>query len=292
MVNKFSKGDRVKCANDIPKIIFEKSKCAGELGTVLKDAEDGSDFVPVRFDNDVGGHDCDGLCEPGHGRLVPCFALILIQKKNDLPVIVVITDGETTTATMREGKTVVASAKAVCSKNDIFDFGVGARVAFCRLLEKLGLPEQKNPKAEPEYSQARYDLATKICDMGMCSAANSKRKHDCPFKGKNLQCSNYAATHPETQKLMDDYLASEQEPEKPTVREVFRPAKVGEWIRLTNSGGYTFAHKGDIVRVDGLYKESSTVMIHGKQFGYMEPSDGFGWPFLRGNYVVLEGFHG
>lgn len=54
----------------------------------------------------------------------------LIQKP---PVIVITTDGKTTTAAMRQGKTILKQATARCSDKDIFDFSEGARIAFERL---------------------------------------------------------------------------------------------------------------------------------------------------------------
>lgn len=48
--------------------------------------------------------------------------------------IVVTTDGVTTTARKYDGKKVVKEAKAVCSKDDTFNFDVGAKLAMERLM--------------------------------------------------------------------------------------------------------------------------------------------------------------
>ena len=50
--------------------------------------------------------------------------------------IVIITDGVTTTARKYDGKKIVKEAKAVCSKDDNFNFDVGAKLAMERLLEE------------------------------------------------------------------------------------------------------------------------------------------------------------
>lgn len=49
--------------------------------------------------------------------------------------IVITTDGVTTTAKKYDGKKIVKEAKAVCSKDDEFNFDVGAKLAMERLLE-------------------------------------------------------------------------------------------------------------------------------------------------------------
>ena len=49
--------------------------------------------------------------------------------------IVITSDGVTTTARKYDGKKVVKEAKAVCSKDDEFNFDVGAKLAMERLLE-------------------------------------------------------------------------------------------------------------------------------------------------------------
>lgn len=49
--------------------------------------------------------------------------------------IVITTDGATTTARKYDGKNLIKEAKAVCSKDDTFNFDVGAKLAMERLLE-------------------------------------------------------------------------------------------------------------------------------------------------------------
>lgn len=49
--------------------------------------------------------------------------------------IIITTDGVTTTARKYDGKNLIKEAKAVCSKDDTFNFDVGAKLAMERLLE-------------------------------------------------------------------------------------------------------------------------------------------------------------
>ena len=61
------------------------------------------------------------------------------------PVIVITSDGKTTTATKRLGKKVICTATAQCSDDDTFDFNTGAELAFKRLREKeMPVPEEKS----------------------------------------------------------------------------------------------------------------------------------------------------
>ena len=55
--------------------------------------------------------------------------------------IVITTDGVTTTAKKYDGEKLIKEAKAVCSKDDTFDFDVGAKLAMDRLMaeDKLKL---------------------------------------------------------------------------------------------------------------------------------------------------------
>lgn len=54
--------------------------------------------------------------------------------KNTTPRIIITADGRKTTAKLMEGKETIKTANAVCSDEDVFDFRVGAAVAFDRLL--------------------------------------------------------------------------------------------------------------------------------------------------------------
>lgn len=75
------------------------------------------------------------------GFLVWCVSVEPVKEKR--PVIVITTDGKTTTATIRKGKTVLKTASARCGKNDNFVFAEGARIAFERLMGREPFPEEK-----------------------------------------------------------------------------------------------------------------------------------------------------
>lgn len=78
----FFAGDRVVCTVDRPD--SNKYILAGDTGTVLLDNDGNSAiWVSVRWDKaSPRNHDCDGLCEYGHGWKVPNKYLRL--EKEDL----------------------------------------------------------------------------------------------------------------------------------------------------------------------------------------------------------------
>lgn len=127
---KFKVGDRVRVIKD-----YDSAK-KGMVGTieVVRDEK----IVGVKFDKKFyGGHILGGRCEHGYGHWVflDCIELISGNK------IVITTDGATTTARFYDGKKVIKAAKAECSPEDEFDFKIGAKIAFDRLVDN----EIKNP---------------------------------------------------------------------------------------------------------------------------------------------------
>lgn len=74
------------------------------------------------------------------------------------PVIVITTDGKTTTATKRVGKQVICTASARCDPRDTFDFNTGAELAFKRL--------RMTEKPVPKYYNGRIvciDTHEQVC---------------------------------------------------------------------------------------------------------------------------------
>lgn len=99
----------------------------------------GVETIGVKFDKKFyGGHSLKRRCEWGYGQWVypDCTELIGDNK------IVITTDGATTTARFYDGKKVIKAAKAKCSPEDEFDFNIGAKIAFDRLVGN----EIKNPR--------------------------------------------------------------------------------------------------------------------------------------------------
>ena len=131
---KFKVGDRVRVVTEYPGII--KGNRCGKTGTIMYLDEYSSPFpYYVRLDG-----------EDNPDRWILVNEVEHIKKKH--PVIVITSDGKTTTATMREGKKVIKTATATCSDKDTFNFGEGARIAFERL---QGREPFANAGKKPEY---------------------------------------------------------------------------------------------------------------------------------------------
>ncbi len=60
--------------------------------------------------------------------------------------IIITSDCKTTTARMYDGKTLIKESSAKCSPEDVFDFSVGAKIAFERLIAEEKKPEVKEWK--------------------------------------------------------------------------------------------------------------------------------------------------
>lgn len=102
---KFNKNDRVESV---------ASLMVGKLGTVL--FHDGSNYLPYRVDFD------------GVGAL--WMDERWLKRVESHPAILIRSDGVTTTAQLREGKTVTKEAKAVCNPADTFNFNTGGTACF------------------------------------------------------------------------------------------------------------------------------------------------------------------
>lgn len=76
-------------------------------------------------------------------------------KRAPQPVIVITSDGVTTTATRRIGKAIDVTATAQCSPDDSFDFDEGARIAFERLQGRDPFPEAPERTEKPETYNGR-----------------------------------------------------------------------------------------------------------------------------------------
>lgn len=124
-MSKFKLGDRVKS-------ITNEGGTKGKVGTVI--VIDG-DIYGVEFDENIGWHDCNGS---GHrlrdGKWGYCkwFSdddLEKVEKSNE-SIVIYRKDQEVIALDKSTGKKAVAK----CSPEDTFDFKVGAKLAFERLM--------------------------------------------------------------------------------------------------------------------------------------------------------------
>lgn len=76
-----------------------------------------------------------------------------LERVDEKRKIVITTDGATTRAALYDGHKIIRESKAMCSKEDTFDFETGAKIAFEKLTAK---PE------ESKHKKALKPLNTKI----------------------------------------------------------------------------------------------------------------------------------
>lgn len=127
MKHTYKVGDRVRFVADYHD--GEPSIRDGKTGTLKALRRDESYPYGIELDDE-------------RGYLLWCHKVAHIKP----PVIVITSDGKTTTAVKRQGKTVLATAQATCSSKDEFDADEGARIAFERLMGRDPFPAPK-----PQY---------------------------------------------------------------------------------------------------------------------------------------------
>lgn len=98
-----------------------------------------------------------------HAQTAASTAHRQTAKRAPQPVIVITSDGVTTTATRRIGKAIQAIATAKCNPGDTFDFDEGARIAFERLCGRDPFPEKRESTATPETYNGRMICVESPC---------------------------------------------------------------------------------------------------------------------------------
>lgn len=72
----------------------------------------------------------------------------LLEAVNENKVVIT-TDGTTTRAALYDGHKLIREAKAICSKEDVFDFETGAKIAFERLTAKPAVKTKPKKELKP-----------------------------------------------------------------------------------------------------------------------------------------------
>lgn len=131
-MRKFKVGDRVIVNGSAVVKKFDN-----DIGTVLKVEYDGT--LGVKFDKDIGGHHLSGLCEPGYGWWFSSSSGN-IKHYHDKDKIIIHRSGNKVVA--KDCKT-NKECISRCHPDDDFDFKVGAKIAFDRLVG--------NVESKPRY---------------------------------------------------------------------------------------------------------------------------------------------
>lgn len=135
-VHKFKAGDKVQIRTDLVTgrdydgitIHREMNDNAGKIGTIDRVTQNGNYYIFGWYYPEIA---LEPVCEPAkpvRKKKAKCNKKVKIE-----------TDGETTTATLYEGRKVIRTATAKCAPEDEFDFELGMNLALDRLFD----PEQK-----------------------------------------------------------------------------------------------------------------------------------------------------
>ena len=130
-MGKFKVGDCVRVTEPVG--LGRKVEVTGKIIRVLE----GIAKYSVEFDEDIHGHDCGGQCDGIKGEYGYCWNckenwLQLVSANSSIHIY---SDGTTTTAILKDGKETIRTAQAKCSPDDTYDFNVGTKLAFDRLME-------------------------------------------------------------------------------------------------------------------------------------------------------------
>lgn len=194
--------------------------------------------------------------------------------------IVITADGKTTLARLYEGKTVIASAEAKCAPSDTFDFAIGAKLAFERLMGKPGEPDGEKPQPEPIklYCAKGYKPGVFL---------TKDKVYEIDDKGNLVYDDGYK----ENWKSKPEYLTGTCPHSEFLIPLIKRPAKVGEWVYAASDpmARYDEFKKGDILRVvkygygttkDDGARSDCRAYYKAEQRKYLSPDE----------YLVLDGY--
>lgn len=123
MEHKFKVGDRVRVKDEA---ITINRNVLGKYGTVKRIMYN---CCSVEFDKFVGGHNCDGFTRDGYGWNCGEDMLDLVKHQNET-IVIYRNDNKVVALDKTTGK----KAEAKCNPADEFDFHVGAKLAFSRLM--------------------------------------------------------------------------------------------------------------------------------------------------------------
>ena len=123
-MGKFKVGDRVRVKSDYCTV---NGKVKGKVGTIKGFIPD--NYCNVEFDEFVDGHDCNGLAKKCFGWNVREDDIFLAKSATET-IAIYRNDDKVIALDKSTGK----KAEAKCSPEDEFDFHVGAKLAFQRLM--------------------------------------------------------------------------------------------------------------------------------------------------------------
>lgn len=280
-VNDFLAGKvAVKCVTNVQKETLLKA--CKEHGVLWADGSHADEYFPVLdilainpHENRLGQTDGPGFAED----------VVYFHELSFLPcrMIVITSDGDTTTAKMLVNGKEVKTATAKRNPADKANWHIGAQTAFDRLWKKQEKPEEKKDGVFKVGDRVVIDVLDPKANgkHGMIVAFDNVRNWFCVELDEhvyNHNCDGKTKAGHGCYVFMK-HLTHEQ-PTKQKVREVKRPANVGEWVKIVNKHGWSqgLYKQGDILQVTRLTSLGNAVLSCGGSCAFAY------------EYVVLEGY--
>lgn len=264
MKRNFKVGDIVK----FEKFGFEKHPGTGRILEIETGAFNYDVLVEVFGELRGKGHNGNGFSREKYAGNNCWFF-----KESELDLlrneIHITTDGETTHAVMKIGGSVVKRSKAVCSKDDVFDFQTWAKIAFERLFEK----EVEEPVQYVQYVQ--------IINNDHPIRHAFKNGDVCKIIGTSPY-GNYIC-----KRLSDGLKQTVKNESFKALKAVARAAKAGEYIMLTRKA-FSFNIKNEILKVSNVLGSMAEVLK--EDHACFDNSMSEVWRYVESEYVVLEGY--
>lgn len=258
-MSKFNVGDRVRTKGD------------GFLGTVI-DVHMSPGNVVAEMDGPNVGVEVSQF----PGRKVYWLDEDSYEKVAGNAKIVITTDGITTIARLYDGKKVMKSAEAKCAPSDAFDFTIGANLAYDRLMDRLPATPPKpaeKPAQEPiklycvkDFMEGNFLTRGKVYEF----VPGKGVVYDDEWCGGDTyggSFSQYARYNPSLSACL--------------IPLVQRPAKVGEWVLVTNASQWN-----ENKYINGDVRQAK---LRGFDYIRFDPKDV--WTEMNDEeYLVLDGY--
>ena len=261
-MDKFKVGDKVVLTKN------EDYAKAGMIGTIIEEKRS-SDRLGIKFDKKFyGGHDCFGQCGDGYGHYVSGEYVKLVSANSSIHIY---TDGITTTAILKDGKKAIRTGQAKCSPDDTYDFNVGAKLAFDRLMENE-VKEVKRKAKVGEWVKIVSTKGTEECyKCGDVFKVEEYAYNGIYIKTRN-QSKNCSSNGKYNRSYLwhDEYVVLENyKPEKPIED---KPEIVPHLIHIDPEG--TYGNIGDDTEQTDLLnnklKVGDTVLLYCNNYGLGE----------------------
>ena len=204
--------------------------------------------------------------------LICSISNIELLNENKNKSIHIYANGTTTTAVLKENNNVIKTAIAKCNPDDTYDFESGARIAFDRLV--------KNNNSEYKVLPNGYIVYTNNLTI--------KQIEFMPYPDKKYIVGTYGY-YEQCAKNHIVAIKKSLETDKTSAKEVSRPAKVGEYVKIIDICNADNCYKkGDIFKVlesfgsNGVYIKTNKTHFQSSKKGQSV--------ILHKEYVVLENY--